>query len=112
MLTWSPCAVLSQPRGAHISPHLPHISPISRSHASRRIDEKDNQPRFQSVQALGLKHLPSSVPPQLRTSSPDYEPRSPLPTNPLAPAGEGDKSELKKKQARCSGDIWGDIGEI
>ena len=57
----------------------------ARSHAARRVEAEENLRRYAAVRASGRKHLRASVPALLRTSSPDYEPWSPLPTTPLPP---------------------------
>ena len=57
----------------------------ARSHAARRVEAEENQRRYPGVRASGRRHLRASVPALLRTSSPDYEPWSPLPTTPLPP---------------------------
>ena len=55
----------------------------ARSHAARRVEAEENHRRYPGVRASGRRHLRASVPALLRTSSPDYEPWSPLPTTPL-----------------------------
>ena len=78
-------AATRRPHLPHISPISPHISPTSRSHAARRVEAEENLRRYPAVRASGRRHLRASVPALLRTSSPDYEPWSPLPTTPLPP---------------------------